>query len=446
MVLEGRPVAFSGPVEAERAGIVLVHQEILLADALTVAENLFLGRELTRWGMADDRAMHRIARERLLSIGSSIAPDAIVGTLPLADRQLVQIARALLEDHKLVIFDEPTAVLTSEEVGVFLDLVRKLRGEGKAILYISHRLGEVEALADRITVLRDGKPVGSHAGHTLSQADMARLMVGRELTQLYPPKGEVPFGEPLLEVEHAVVPGFVEDASFAVRRGEILGFGGMIGAGRTELFEGLLGLRPGSARRLRLDRRDLRIETPADAIAAGIGYLTEDRKGKGLLLKETMAPNLTLSALSRFHPGITLDTKREDAALGDAVSAYDIRVRSRSVEAGQLSGGNQQKLLLAKILLTDPQVVIIDEPTRGIDIGNKTQIYAFIQALVRAGKACIVISSEMQELIGICDRILVIRDRRIAGELTGEAMTERNVVLLATGAADGGRLRGEEAA
>ena len=445
MEFVGESVVFKAPVEAERAGVVLVHQEILLADALTVTENLFLGRELGRWGMVDDRSMRSTARERLASIGSSISPDAIVGTLPLADRQLVQIARALLDDSKLVIFDEPTAVLTSEEVSTFLGLVRQLRAEGKAILYISHRLGEVEALADRVTVLRDGQLIGTYEGSSLTQADMARLMVGRELSQLYPPRSKEVLGGSAMRVEHARVPGYVEDISFTLRRGEILGFGGMIGAGRTELFEGLLGLRHGTVKLFELDGRSVRITKPLDAIEAGIAYLTEDRKGKGLLLKEKMGPNLTLTALDRFNPSLLLNGRREGEALDAAVGEYDIRVRNRSVQVGQLSGGNQQKLLLAKILLTDPSVVVIDEPTRGIDIGNKSQIYAFIQQLVGAGKACIVISSEMQELIGICDRILVIREGRIAGELMGEAMTEGNVVLLATGARSEERLDGEAA-
>ncbi|MBB3948805.1 sugar ABC transporter ATP-binding protein [Aureimonas jatrophae] len=436
LALEGEPVAFRSPVEAERAGIVLVHQEILLADDLTVAENLFLGRELTRGGLIDDRRMRAIARDKLAAIGAAIEPDAIVGTLSLADRQLVQIARALLESHKLVIFDEPTAVLTSEEVGTLLALIRRLREAGAAVLYISHRLDEVEAIADRVTVLRDGQLVGTFEAATLGQADMARLMVGRELSTLFPPKASPASGMPLLEVEHAEVPGFIRDVSFSVARGEVLGFGGMIGAGRTELFEGILGLRAGRVAALRLEGRGLAIRHAADAIAAGIGYLTEDRKGKGLLLDETMAPNLTLSALQRFHPGIGLDRRRENAATDETIRRYDIRVRGRGVRAGQLSGGNQQKLLLAKIMLTDPSVVVIDEPTRGIDIGNKAQIYSFIQSLARAGKACIVISSEMQELIGLCDRILVIRDGCIVGELSGGAMTEANVVMLATGASE----------
>ncbi len=333
-----------------------------------------------------------------------------------------------------MIFDEPTAVLTGDEVERLLAIILGLKAKGIAVLYISHRLDEVQRLADKVTVLRDGRRVGTHPGRTLSQMDMAHLMVGRELSALYPAKTATPGREPLLRVRHASVPGHVRDVSFTLHEGEILGFAGMIGAGRTELFEGLVGLRPATAE-VELRGGPLTLRSPRAAMEAGIGYRTEDRKGKGLLLHETLAPNLTLSALGRFHPGVWLSRRRERAALQEAVRDYDIRLKSPRAHAGQLSGGNQQKLLLAKVMLTNPSVVVIDEPTRGIDIANKAQIYAFIQQLVGEGKACIVISSEMQELIGLCDRILVMRQGRIQGELAGQDMTEKNIALLATSGA-----------
>ncbi len=393
---------------------------------------MFLGREILRHGMVDDGAMNRIAAAKLADLGCDVAPQAEVRKISLADKQLVQIARALLDDHRLVIFDEPTAVLTHEEVATLLAIVRRLTDQGVAVLYISHRLDEVEQVADRVTVLRDGKMVGTYPGHSLSQIEMARLMVGRPLASFYPEHSKSDTSEPLFEVEEANVPGFAHQVSFAVHRGEVLGFAGMMGAGRTELFEGILGLRTGTAAAMRLSGKSLTLGTPRQAIDAGIAYMTEDRKGKGLLLQEQLPPNLTLSSLKRFHPAPFLNAAKEAEALSDAIERYDIRLGSRDVRAGQLSGGNQQKLLLAKIMLTDPAVIIIDEPTRGIDIANKSQIYEFIQAFVRKGKACIVISSEMQELIGICDRILVMRDGRVSGELTGDAMTESNIALLAT--------------
>jgi ribose transport system ATP-binding protein len=425
-------VTFPNPIAAEHAGIALVHQEILLADDLTVVENLFLGRELSRNGMVDDRAMEAIAAERLAKLSCTASPRDLVRNLPIAQRQLVQIARALLEDHRLVIFDEPTAVLTTNEVETLLQIVRGLRDRGVAVLYISHRLNEVEALADRITVLRDGKKIGTYDAASVSLEDMARLMVGRELSMLYPPKRGVSSQAPILEIDNLAVPGFVQDASLVARPGEVLGLGGMIGAGRTELFEGLLGLRPAKVGRVRVDGKVVRISSVADGVDAGIGYLTEDRKGKGLLLRERLAPNLVLTALSRLYRKPYIEQNLETEELDRAVGEYDIRVRSKRLEAGQLSGGNQQKLLLAKIMMLDPKVVIIDEPTRGIDIGNKSQIYAFIDKLIRAGKACIVISSELQELVGLCDRILVMRSGSIVAEFVGDQITEEAVVLAAT--------------
>ncbi len=429
--MDGGEIAFATPKEAQEAGIALVHQEILLADALTVAENLFLGRNLGRWGLVDDRQMRRLTVEKLAEVGCAVSPNAIVGAIPLADKQLVQIARALLDEHKVVIFDEPTAVLTGEEVLKLQEVILRLKARGIAVLYISHRLDEVQRLADKVTVLRDGKLIGSYPGGTLSQMDMARLMVGRELAALYPDKPAASAGEPILAVRNAHVAGHVDDVSFTLHKGEILGFAGMIGAGRTELFEGLVGLRSAKAA-VTLNGRPIHLRSPRAALDVGIGYLTEDRKGKGLILQERVAPNLTLSALARVHPGLWLRRSREAAAMREAVAKYDIRLKSLRARAGELSGGNQQKLLLAKLMLTDPSVVIIDEPTRGIDIANKAQIYAFIRVLVAEGRACIVISSEMQELIGICDRILVMRKGRITGEVFGDRMTEDEIAFLAT--------------
>ncbi|NYT60011.1 sugar ABC transporter ATP-binding protein [Alcaligenaceae bacterium] len=432
LIMNGQAVEFADAAAAEAAGVVLVHQEILLAPDLTVAENLFLGRELSRGIMVDDRAMNRRTTDVLASIGAHCGPRDLVGDLPLAQRQLVQIARALLEPRKVVIFDEPTAVLANDEVAALLDVIRGLKAQGVAVLYISHRLDEVQALADRISVLRDGKMIGTWPAAELSQRDMAELMVGRQLDVLYPAKRPQPSGDPLLIIEQLSVDHAAVQASLAARPGEVLGIGGMIGSGRTELFEGLMGLRPAHAQRIALKGQTIRHRSVKGWQELGLVYLTEDRKGKGLLLDEPLAPNLTLQALNRIHPRLALDQRKETAALEKAVGDYDIRVGSMHLDAGQLSGGNQQKLLLAKIMMTNPSVVIIDEPTRGIDIGNKSQIYDFIDQLVRSGKACIVISSELPELVGLADRVLVMREGRIVAELAGKQITEQNVVYAAT--------------
>ncbi|MFT0858687.1 sugar ABC transporter ATP-binding protein [Ancylobacter sp. G4_0304] len=440
LFLDGAPAHFRAPADAQAAGIALVHQEILLAGALTVTENIFVGREITRFGRLDERAMREATAAQLAEIGCKVSPRALVRDISLANRQLVQIAKALLGTQRVVIFDEPTAVLTHDEVDPLLDIIVELKRRGVAILYISHRLDEVERLADRVTVLRDGRMVGTYDGQGLTPHRMASLMVGREFASLYPARQdparlEQEANAPALEIENAHVPGFVRDVSLTLRKGEILGLAGMIGAGRTELFEGLLGLRQANFGAVRLHGQPVDFHSPAQAAEKGVGYLTEDRKGKGLLLDEKLAPNLTLAALDRVHPVAGLDLAGETQLLDHAVASYDIRLRSREAKAGQLSGGNQQKLLLAKVMLNEPSVLIIDEPTRGIDIANKSQIYAFIQSLVRAGRSCIVISSEMQELIGLCDRILVMRAGRINGELAGDAMTESNVALCATSSA-----------
>ncbi|KQW71239.1 ABC transporter ATP-binding protein [Ensifer sp. Root142] len=432
LLMDGEPTEFRNAVEAEDAGIVLVHQEILLAPDLTVAENLFLGREIGRGLMVDDRAMNRRTAELLARVGSTARPRDRAGNLPLAQRQLVQIARALLDDRKVVIFDEPTAVLANDEVAALLDIVRMLRDHGVAVLYISHRLDEVQTLADRITVLRDGRMIGTWPAAGLSQREMAELMVGRELEMLYPHKRPPAEAAPILSVMDLAVDHGAESASFSVRPGEVLGIGGMIGAGRTELIEGLMGLRPSHARSVVLNGKDIKHRSVRTMMEAGLVYLTEDRKGKGLLLEEKLGPNLTLQALDTVNPGGVLDKREERSRLEKVVADYDIRVRSLRLDAGKLSGGNQQKLLLAKVMLAEPSVVIIDEPTRGIDIGNKSQIYDFIDAMVRAGKACIVISSEMPELVGLADRVLVMRGGRIAAELNGAEINEKNIVYAAT--------------
>ena len=436
MSMAGAKVSFADAVQAENAGIVLVHQEILLAPDLTVAQNLFLGRELSRFLAVDDRRMNRRTAEVLARVGSTARPGSRVGDLPLAQRQLVQIARALLDDRKVIILDEPTAMLANDEVDALLDIVRSLRAQGVAVLYISHRLEEVEALADRVTVLRDGKMIGTWPAADLDQREMAELMVGRELSMLYPPKREPTTAEAALVVENLSVDHGKVSGSFSVRPGEVLGIGGMIGAGRTELIEGLMGLRPSQADAIRVNGTSVAKPDVGAMMAAGLVYLTEDRKGKGLLLNEGLGPNLVLQALDMINPRLRLDRQKETGSVRQAVQEYDIRVRSLTIEAGQLSGGNQQKQLLAKVMQAKPTVVIIDEPTRGIDIGNKGQIYRFIDDLVRAGKACVVISSELPELVGLSDRVLVMRGGRFVAELTDDDITEQNVVYAAASSGD----------
>ncbi|WP_413771084.1 sugar ABC transporter ATP-binding protein [Lichenihabitans sp. PAMC28606] len=430
--MDGVPVAFSGPVDAERRGVVLVHQEILLAPHLTVAQNIFMGREIRRGLVMDDHSMNREATQAVRALGADIAPTTVVSRLSIARRQLVQIARALQVPHRVVIFDEPTASLTNVETDALLGVIRGLRERNVAVLYISHRLPEVAAIADRVTVLRDGNLIATREAGTLRPLDMAHLMVGRDMANLYPERHTQPGRDIVLAVRHMNVPGYATDCSFELRHGEILGIAGLIGAGRTELLEGVVGLRPAQGE-VMLNGAPVRFASVRDSMRAGVVYLSEDRKGKGLLLGQDLRINLTLAALPRFCRGPLIDRPREDAALDEAVKAFDIRARRRTMLAGQLSGGNQQKLLLGKMMLLEPQIVIIDEPTRGIDIGTKEQIYRFIAALAAEGKAAIVISSEMQELIGLCHRVLIMRGGALVGAVSGDTMTEENIVVYATG-------------
>jgi ribose transport system ATP-binding protein len=430
--LNGEPIAFSGPVDAESHGIVLVHQEILLAPDLTVAQNIFLGREIKRFGFVDDRTMREKTRAILAELGAFIDPDREVRHLSIADRQLVQIARALLVPHKVVAFDEPTAVLTPIEAESLFRIIRKLRAQGVAVLYISHRLNEVKAIADRVTVLRDGRHIATRDIEGLEPLEMARLMVGRDMSKLYPDKPATASSRIVVAVHDMTVPGYVENASFVLKHGEILGFGGLIGAGRTELFEGLTGLRAGHGT-ITVDGRAVRFRDVREAMAAGIVYLSEDRKGKGLLLQQNLRVNLSLAALDKFSRGSFIDVSAEERALDAAIKNFDIRARRHDLLAGQLSGGNQQKLLLAKMMLIEPRIIIIDEPTRGVDIGTKEQIYRFIASLAEEGRSVIVISSEMQELIGLCHRVIVMRNGRIAGEISQADLSEDAIVYLATG-------------
>ncbi len=433
ILLDGMPFVAAGPTQTEAAGIVLIHQEILLAPHLTVAQNIFLGREIRRGIAVNDREMNRRSVKALQVLGIEIDPTREVERLSIAQRQLVQIARALSVPHRIVIFDEPSASLTPVETEALFRVINDLRDKGIAVLYISHRLGEVKSIANRVTVLRDGKFVATRDVAEVEPLDMAKLMVGRDMANLYPPRKARILGEVALETKNFSVMGFAENIDFSVRYGEILGFAGLIGAGRTELFEGLIGLRRNTGN---VQARQIsgRIPTPRAGMDAGIVYLSEDRKGKGLLLAQNLASNLTLAALAKFRKGLFVDRKREMAALETAVQDFDIRTGDLHLQAGQLSGGNQQKLLLAKMMQLEPGIVIVDEPTRGVDIGAKEQIYKFIADLADQGKAVIVISSEMQELIGLCDRILVMRLGRIVGEVKGEDMNEEHIVVLATGA------------
>ncbi|SHM35524.1 sugar ABC transporter ATP-binding protein [Rhizobacter sp. OV335] len=431
--IDGTPQRFTNSRDAERCGIVLIHQEFNLAEDLSIAQNIFLGHERRRGWLLDDAAMRDEARRVLQQVGLQADPDTRVRELIVAEKQLVEIAKALSRKARLLIMDEPTATLTPGETQRLFALIAQLKADGVTIVYISHKLDEVERITDEIVVMRDGRFVTRAPTAGLSRQQMANLMVGRELSDMFPVKLPVVGAPaPLLKVDGLSVPGWAHDVSFEVRPGEILGFAGLVGAGRTEMFEGLLGLRPRSAGRIELNGKELQLRSPREAAQHGLTYLSEDRKGKGLHVRLSLRDNLTLMDLARHtHP--LLDPASEQRALEQAVADFGIRTRELGSKASSLSGGNQQKLAIAKVLQPQPRVVVLDEPTRGVDVGAKRDIYFLIQRLAEQGRGVVVISSELIELIGLCHRVAVMRAGRLQATLSADHLTEEELIAHATG-------------
>ncbi len=433
--INGVPQVLGSSRDAEALGIVLIHQEFNLAEDLSVAQNIFLGHEKKRGWLLDDAAMEHDSAAALAEVGLQIDPTTKVRRLIVAEKQLVEIAKAIARQARLLIMDEPTATLTPGETERLFRLIAQLRADGVTIVYISHKLDEVERVTDEVIVMRDGRFVARAQTADVTRHQMANLMVGRELSDLYPPRDPVVGSKaPAMRVRHFNVPGWAQDAGFEVHAGEILGFAGLVGAGRTELFEGLMGLRPGSGE-VEMLGQPVRLRNPRDAARHGFTYLSEDRKGKGLHVDFGLRQNLTLMALERYAKP-WLQPEAERAALAEAVQDYGIRTGSLDVRASSLSGGNQQKLALAKVLQPKPKVVVLDEPTRGVDVGAKRDIYFLIQRLAREGLAVIVVSSELMELIGLCHRVAVMRAGRIVTTLDAEHLTEEELIAHATGTAN----------
>jgi ribose transport system ATP-binding protein len=419
-------------VEAQQSGIIMVHQEFCLAPHLTVAENVFLGRELRKGPFTDRSKMERLAREILQQLGSPAAPRSRLRDLPVSDWQMIELAKAFARDPSIILMDEPTAVLSGTEAARLFEKVSEFRSAGGSVIFTSHRLDEVKKIADRVAVLRDGQIVRLELASNLTEAQMAEAMVGRPLAEIYPRKVVSTAVTDAVAVEGLSTPGFVKNASFSLRQGEILGVAGLVGSGRTEFFEALCGLRPATCRKFSLNGHTRKLPSAREAWQLGLAYLTEDRKGKGLLLGKSLDVNLSLTrgALSGKS---WINTKSERESLIEAISGYDIRSGRVDVTAGALSGGNQQKVLIAKTLATDPSVVIFDEPTRGVDIGAKQQIYEIIARLAAEGKAIVVVSSEMQEVVGLAHRVVVMRKGETVGELVGDRINESEIIRLAMG-------------
>ncbi len=419
---------------AEAQGVVLIHQELNLAEQLSAVENIFLGNELKKGLFLDSSKMRQLAQDYLQTLDCNVDPDIPVNQLPVSVKQMIEIAKAYAKNSRVLILDEPTAVLTAIESEVLFQLINKLKAAGAAIVYISHKLEEIEKIADRVVILRDGELVGDYSAAQLSKDDMARLMVGRELTKLFPvTPAPDENSEVLLEVSKGRVPGIIDEASFSLRSGEILGFAGLVGSGRTALMEAIVGLRTFAAgTEIRLRGEKVSFPNLAAARTAGLAYLTKDRKECGLLLNMSLPINFTLFSLHRFANGL-IDSNKEAAEFQKAVETFDIRAKDLGINAGNLSGGNQQKLLLAKIMAAEPSIIVIDEPTRGIDIGTKSQIYHFISELAQQGHGIIVVSSDMMEVMGISHRVAVMCRGSLAGILEGDDIEEHEIMRYAAG-------------
>jgi ABC-type sugar transport system ATPase subunit len=436
VLVDGKPVRMHGPLDARRLGVAMIHQELNLVDHLSVADNIFLGRERTTLGFVRAGESRKRAAQLLRSIDCPIDPAARVASLSIAQKQMVEIAKAMSQDASVLIMDEPTAVLTAREVRALFELVARLKGRGVGVVYISHILPEVVAICDRVTVMRDGRVVRTlnrDRVHEVGERGLASLMVGRPMADHFPPRGQ-PGQRVVLEVNNLTVPGKIHHVTLAVREGEILGFAGLIGAGRTEMAEAIMGLRRKESGAILVDGHEVPIRGVRDAVAAGIAYLSEDRKGTGLTLGMGIAENTTMVSLPRYaRPFIS--RRAEDRATAQQVRSLAIKVGGVRDDVTTLSGGNQQKVALAKWLETGPKVLIVDEPTRGVDIGAKQQIYALLKALTARGMACILISSELNEVLGLSHRVAVMRAGRIVATLDAGSASEEQVMHHAAGVA-----------
>ncbi|WP_322046345.1 sugar ABC transporter ATP-binding protein [Paraburkholderia sp. J67] len=441
ILLDGQAVVIDGPLAARELGVAVIYQELSLAPNLSVAENIYAGRELRkggrRFGVVDRATMERGCEDVLTRLGATFGPTTLVGSLSIAERQLVEIARAVHTEARIIVMDEPTTPLSSRETERLFKLIRQLREEGLAIIYISHRMAEIYELSDRVSVLRDGSYVGTLMREELSAESLVGMMVGRDISGFYK-KAHAPYdpGKVVLTVRDVADDKRVRGCNLDLHAGEVLGIAGLVGAGRTELARLIFGAEPRARGDIAIDGHTLSVHTPRDAIEAGLVYLTEDRKHQGLFLDMSVRDNINVAVAGRDARFGVLDLARGSSRAKDSIRALSIRVPSPRVNVGALSGGNQQKVLLSRLLETKPRVLILDEPTRGVDIGAKSEIYRIINDLAKTGVGIIVISSELPEIIGVADRVLVMREGEFAGELggyTGKPISQEAIIELATG-------------
>ncbi|MDQ3710646.1 MAG: xylose ABC transporter ATP-binding protein [Acidobacteriota bacterium] len=439
IVVEGETKQFKTVRDAENAGIAIIFQELSLVKELTVAENIFLGREPSKFGVINWTELYQKAGKLLKDLNLPISAKTPVGNLGIGSQQLVEIAKALSQNAKILVLDEPTAALTESEVETLFEILRSLKSRGVGMIYISHKLGEVFEMSDRVTVLRDGRTVGTNDAVDLTIGKIIAQMVGREVGDIFP-TSQHEFGETALEIKNLTAYEaetgnlLVDNVSFSVRRGEVLGISGLMGAGRSELLMAIFGAHLGkNTSEIYVEGKRVLINSPAEAIASGIGFVTEDRKRFGLILDQTILDNMTLAGLKKISGAFLTHRTRESVAAKKSMQDLRVKANSPLTITGTLSGGNQQKVVLGKWLLTNPKVLFLDEPTRGIDVGAKQEIYANINALAKQGLAIVMVSSELPEIIGLSDRILVLHEGKLTGEFTRTEATPERVMAAATG-------------
>jgi ribose transport system ATP-binding protein len=435
--LEGRKTEIPDYIAAKKLGVAIVPQEFNLINTLAVFENIFLGNEIrNKAGLLDKPQMRELSAKQLERLKMPIEVNQLISNLSVAEKQMVEISKALMLNAKLLIMDEPTTTLTGHEVETLFSLMQDLKRQGVTIVFVSHKLNEIKTICDRVTVLRDGRLISVDEVSSINEEDIVRRMIGRtDFRQIFPLKLPRTGGTAALEVQNLAINGLLKDISFSLRKGEILGFAGLVGAGRTELAEAVMGIRAVDSGTIVVNKRRVKIKSPADAVSQGLGYLSEDRQGKGIVQGFNLPQNITLISLSRnrYRRGIFIDKKAEAVKTKEYVNAFSIMAASQRMTLRYLSGGNQQKVYLSRWMDTDPAILILDEPTRGIDVSAKQEIYEFIHQLAERGISCIVISSELEEIIGLCSRVYVMKEGMIAGCLEGNQINEEELMFYATG-------------
>lgn len=431
---QGQPIEIQGPKHAQKLGIAIIHQELNLLPHLSVAENIFIGREFTKplSGRIDWRKLHQESARYLDELGIKLKPGSRVSGLSVGEQQMVEIAKALSLEAEIIIMDEPTAALTNQEIDKLFAMIRRLKQNGKAIVFISHKLEEVFEICDQVTVLRDGKMVGGKPIQDLDQQDLIQMMVGRRLEEKFPRQVVAP-GPEILRVEQLTQKGVLDAVSLTVKAGEVVGIAGLMGAGRTELAKTIFGALPSERGAIYLEGQKVTVRNPRAAVKQGIAYVSEDRKTTGLFLELSIKHNMTIAALHDFTAGGRIRNQFEQEAVGEYVQKLAIKTPSARQKVKNLSGGNQQKVVLAKWMLIRPRVLILDEPTRGVDVGAKIEIYDLINQLKKSGVAILLISSELPEVMGISDRIVVIHEGKISGEFSHDAATQEAIMRCAVG-------------